>query len=180
MAEWGRKEYSKAWPSRTPVWTWTAIFLSLLFLAGAVITPNRTVAPTAFRDPVIRAATIQARRAPTTMGGTSKPVAFYQSSTHLSQLTHAEFDKTHSPGERTSCSGIYRCRGCGREIVHTTDKSLPPQNHHQHTLRRRFDRWQSTSASGWAAESGNCGTRRAGTKHTWLSCGFGEDLHQPT
>ena len=34
MAEWGRKEYSKAWPSRTPVWTWTAIFLSLLFLAG--------------------------------------------------------------------------------------------------------------------------------------------------
>jgi hypothetical protein len=21
MAEWGRKEYSKAWPSRTPVWT---------------------------------------------------------------------------------------------------------------------------------------------------------------
>ena len=34
MAEWGRKEYSKAWPSRTPVWTWAAIFLSVLFLAG--------------------------------------------------------------------------------------------------------------------------------------------------
>jgi Type IV secretion-system coupling protein DNA-binding domain/Phage integrase family len=34
MAEWGRKEYSKAWPSRTPVWTWGAIFLSLLFFAG--------------------------------------------------------------------------------------------------------------------------------------------------
>jgi hypothetical protein len=34
MAEWGRKEYSKAWPSRTPVWTWGAIFLSVLFLAG--------------------------------------------------------------------------------------------------------------------------------------------------
>jgi len=34
MAEWGRKEYSKAWPSRTPVWTWAAIFLSVLFLGG--------------------------------------------------------------------------------------------------------------------------------------------------
>ena len=34
MAEWGRKEYSKAWPSRTPVWTWTAILLSFAFLAG--------------------------------------------------------------------------------------------------------------------------------------------------
>jgi hypothetical protein len=34
MAEWGRKEYAKAWPSRTPVWTWTAFFLSLLFFAG--------------------------------------------------------------------------------------------------------------------------------------------------
>ena len=33
--EWGRKEYSKAWPSRTPVWTWTAILLSWsAFLAG--------------------------------------------------------------------------------------------------------------------------------------------------
>src|ERR1700734_1231245 len=34
MAEWGRKEYTKAWPSRRPVWTWGAFFLSLLFLAG--------------------------------------------------------------------------------------------------------------------------------------------------
>ena len=34
MAEWGRKEYSKAWPSRTPVWTWMAILLSFVFLAG--------------------------------------------------------------------------------------------------------------------------------------------------
>ncbi|MBB5345858.1 hypothetical protein [Tunturibacter empetritectus] len=28
------REYSKAWPSRRPVWTWTAFFLSLLFFAG--------------------------------------------------------------------------------------------------------------------------------------------------
>jgi type IV secretory pathway TraG/TraD family ATPase VirD4 len=34
MAEWGRKEYSKAWPSRRPLWTWGAFFLSCLFFAG--------------------------------------------------------------------------------------------------------------------------------------------------
>lgn len=34
MAEWGRKEYSKKWPSRTPVWMWLAFFLSCLFFAG--------------------------------------------------------------------------------------------------------------------------------------------------
>ena len=34
MAEWGRKEYSKKWPSRRPVWTWTAIFLTGIFFFG--------------------------------------------------------------------------------------------------------------------------------------------------
>jgi integrase len=34
MAEWGRKEYSKKWPSRTPVWTWTAVLGSMVFFAG--------------------------------------------------------------------------------------------------------------------------------------------------
>jgi hypothetical protein len=34
MAEWGRKEYKKSWPSRWPVWTWTAFFLSGVFFFG--------------------------------------------------------------------------------------------------------------------------------------------------
>ncbi len=34
MAEWGRKEYSKKWPSRRPVWGWTAIFLTGVFFFG--------------------------------------------------------------------------------------------------------------------------------------------------
>src|SRR5258708_39970913 len=36
MAEWGRKEYTKAWPSRAPVWTWAAILLSFVFFAGVL------------------------------------------------------------------------------------------------------------------------------------------------
>ena len=31
MAEWGRKQYAKPWPSRAHVWTWGAFFLSCLF-----------------------------------------------------------------------------------------------------------------------------------------------------
>ncbi|MDR3751516.1 MAG: type IV secretion system DNA-binding domain-containing protein [Terracidiphilus sp.] len=34
MAEWGRKQYAKPWPSRAHVWTWGAFFLSGLFFAG--------------------------------------------------------------------------------------------------------------------------------------------------
>jgi hypothetical protein len=34
MAEWGRKQYSKPWPSRAHVWTWGAFFLSCLFFFG--------------------------------------------------------------------------------------------------------------------------------------------------
>ncbi len=34
MAEWGRKQYSKPWPSRSHVWTWGAFFLSCLFFFG--------------------------------------------------------------------------------------------------------------------------------------------------
>jgi hypothetical protein len=36
MAEWGRKQYSKPWPSRTHVWTWGAFFLSCLFFVFMV------------------------------------------------------------------------------------------------------------------------------------------------
>jgi hypothetical protein len=42
MSEWGRKEYSKAWPSRTPVWTWTATLLSLAFFVGMLTLQYRT------------------------------------------------------------------------------------------------------------------------------------------
>jgi hypothetical protein len=34
MAECGRKQYSKPWPSRTHVWIWGAFFLSCLFFFG--------------------------------------------------------------------------------------------------------------------------------------------------
>jgi hypothetical protein len=60
-------------------------------------------------------------------------MALYKYSAHLYRVEHAEFDKMYPPGAITAWSGIYRCVGCGREIVHTINKPLPPQNHHQHT-----------------------------------------------
>ena len=56
--------------------------------------------------------------------------------------THAEFDKLYEPGQTTAWSGIYRCQGCGREVVHTVDKPLPPQNHHQHTSAQGKILWK--------------------------------------
>jgi hypothetical protein len=69
-------------------------------------------------------------------------MAQYQYNTHLYHVTHSEFDKIYSPGERVAWSGIYRCMGCGREIVHTTGHPLPPQNHHQHTYGQGSIRWR--------------------------------------
>jgi hypothetical protein len=68
-------------------------------------------------------------------------MALYQSSTHLRQFINREFDKVFEPSATVAWSGIYRCLGCGREVVHTVGKPLPPQNHHQHTLNQGKIRW---------------------------------------
>jgi hypothetical protein len=52
MAEWGRKEYSKKWPSRTPVWTWTAILLTFVFFAGMLTLQPRWDGAQNLRAPV--------------------------------------------------------------------------------------------------------------------------------
>jgi hypothetical protein len=69
-------------------------------------------------------------------------MALYKYGTHLYQSNNAEFDKDYEPGSTTSWSGIYRCAGCGREVVHTIGKPLPPQNHHQHTSYQGKIRWK--------------------------------------
>jgi hypothetical protein len=69
-------------------------------------------------------------------------MAWYKYATYLFQKTNDEFDKVYSPGSSVSWSGIYRCEGCGREVVHTTGKPLPPQNHHQHTYSQGVISWK--------------------------------------
>jgi Type IV secretion-system coupling protein DNA-binding domain len=70
MAEWGRKEYSKAWPSQTPVWTWAAILLTGLFLAGALTMQYRerwTAAQKLYLTDYLRSGTL-GRGSPTATG----------------------------------------------------------------------------------------------------------------
>jgi hypothetical protein len=52
------------------------------------------------------------------------------------------FDRLYPPGTRVPYSGIYRCRGCGREVASNESEPLPPQNHHQHTIRQGLIRWR--------------------------------------
>lgn len=69
-------------------------------------------------------------------------MAWYKYPTHLHQKTNAEFDQLHTPGTTTPWSGIYRCEGCGREVVSTFGHPLPPQNHHQHTYGQGVIHWR--------------------------------------
>jgi len=60
-------------------------------------------------------------------------MAQYKYGQYLTQVNDSAFDSLHKPGEATPHSGIYRCDGCGREIVSESWKIMPPQNHHQHS-----------------------------------------------
>ena len=69
-------------------------------------------------------------------------MALYKHGNYLTQSQDAAFDQVHPPGGQTPHSGIYRCIGCGREVVSEYPKPLPPQNHHQHTPHQGAIRWQ--------------------------------------
>jgi hypothetical protein len=76
-------------------------------------------------------------------GKTGEPkVAYYKYPQFLRQWDHAEFDEIRGPGTTTGWSGIYRCEGCGKEVVSTAGHPLPPQNHHQHTPVQGYIRWR--------------------------------------
>jgi hypothetical protein len=69
-------------------------------------------------------------------------MALYQNAKWVTATTHAAFDTIFKPGNTPDHSGIYRCLGCGREVVAEQSRTLPPQNHHQHTTAQGDVRWQ--------------------------------------
>jgi hypothetical protein len=69
-------------------------------------------------------------------------MAIYKNGAYLTQSTDAGFDTDSKPGSSTPYSGIYRCMGCGREIVSEENKPFPPQNHHQHSGSQGAIRWR--------------------------------------
>jgi len=69
-------------------------------------------------------------------------MAQYKYGVFLKLNQSADFDTIHKAGETTPYSGIYRCEGCGQEVISVHDHPLPPQNHHQHTQAQGHIRWQ--------------------------------------
>jgi hypothetical protein len=68
-------------------------------------------------------------------------MALYKYSNYVNNTADAAFDAIHKPGDTTPYHGIYRCSGCGHEVVSEQGKSLPPQNHHTHSTSVAI-RWQ--------------------------------------
>lgn len=69
-------------------------------------------------------------------------MALYKDARYLAQNNDVAFDKEYNPGDITPFSGIYRCMGCGHEIVSEENNPFPPQNHHQHTPAQGKIRWR--------------------------------------
>jgi hypothetical protein len=69
-------------------------------------------------------------------------MATYKYPQYLVKLDHSAFDAVHLPGQVPPFSGIYRCTGCGREVVAEQGRQLPPQNHHQHAMQLGPVQWQ--------------------------------------
>lgn len=69
-------------------------------------------------------------------------MAVYKYAYYLGQSQETYYDHVHSPGTQSPLSGIYRCEGCGREVVSEHPKLLPPQSHHQHTVDQGNIRWR--------------------------------------
>jgi hypothetical protein len=69
-------------------------------------------------------------------------MATYKYANYLGQNQDGAFDLEHPPGGVTPYSAIYRCGGCGREIVSEHNKPFPPQNHHAHSQTQGAIRWR--------------------------------------
>jgi len=69
-------------------------------------------------------------------------MAFYKYGSYLHHSDDSKFDKIYHPGSAPDHSGIFRCEGCGLEVVGEASRTLPPQNHHQHTTAQGAIRWK--------------------------------------
>jgi len=69
-------------------------------------------------------------------------MALYKDNSLLHKSGDAVFDHDRRPGETAPASGIYRCMGCGHEVVSEENEPLPPPKHHQHTASQGKMRWR--------------------------------------
>ena len=69
-------------------------------------------------------------------------MALYKNANWMTKSDDDAFDTVYEPGSTPVHSGIFRCLGCGREVVGEMERKLPPQNHHQHSTSQGSVRWK--------------------------------------
>ena len=69
-------------------------------------------------------------------------MAQYKYVHYLTNLPDPKFDPAHGAGAITPHTGIYKCQGCGAEIISTASDPLPPASHHQHSLTQGAIAWR--------------------------------------
>ncbi len=58
----------------------------------------------------------------------------------------SDFDREYGAGDTPKHPGIYRCRGCGREVVADASKPLPLEKH-PHSPAQGVIRWRLAVAA---------------------------------
>ena len=74
-------------------------------------------------------------------------MALFKFNNYLRKSDAAVFDLEHKPGDDAPYAAIYRCTGCGVEVVSEDHRPLPPKNHHQHTIHQGPIRWRLVVAA---------------------------------
>jgi hypothetical protein len=75
-------------------------------------------------------------------------MAQYKYSQYLTNLSDPRFDPAYAAGTVTLHSGIYKCQGCGTEVVSMAGDPLPPASHHQHSFAQDGIAWRLVVATG--------------------------------
>ena len=69
-------------------------------------------------------------------------MAQYKYSHYLSNLNDPRFDPAHPPGTAAPHTGIYKCEGCGMEVISNAGDPLPRADHHEHSLAQGEFAWR--------------------------------------
>jgi hypothetical protein len=69
-------------------------------------------------------------------------MAVYKYAYFLIPTKNARFDHIYPAGAKSPLDGIYRCEGCGREVIAKGALALPGSDHHHHAPEQGTVRWR--------------------------------------
>lgn len=73
-------------------------------------------------------------------------MVLYKEEKFFQQSVDAAFDMLATPGQVTPRSGIYKCVGCGHEIVASRGSLMPDDDHHPHSQEHGDRNWRLVAA----------------------------------